>query len=198
MNRKTLFRLSSMFLDYPDEERIEYLGRLLKELREKGQTDGTLSELERIYREFREKDIMDLQKDYVELFDMNRDVSLYLTAWEYGDNRERGRELLRLKEMLDEAHYIQPKGELPDHVPTLLMFLSGLDGDKRPPDLEQRLALFFQHAQKKIQSGRYADLFRLLHGAIPIKIEAKMANYVEPDSEEYMPYPISYEGDGDD
>ncbi len=198
MNRKTLFRLSSILLDYPDEEKIGYLGRLLQEMREKGQIDNTLSELERIYREFREKDIMDLQKDYVELFDMNRDVSLYLTAWEYGDNRERGRELLRLKEMLDEAHYAQPKGELPDHVPTLLRFLSGLDEDKRPSDLEQRLALFFQHAQKKIQLGRYADLFRLLHGAIPIKIEAKMANYVEPDSERYMPYPISYEGDGDD
>lgn len=198
MDRRILFRFSSILLDYPDEEKIGYLGRLLQEMREREQIDDTLSELERIYREFRERDTMDLQKDYVELFDMNRDVSLYLTAWEYGDNRERGRELLRLKEMLDEAHYAQPKGELPDHVPTLLRFLSGLDEDKRPSDLEQRLALFFQDAQKKIQFGRYADLFRLLHDAIPIKIEAKMANYVEPDSERYMPYPISYEGDGDD
>jgi nitrate reductase delta subunit len=59
---------------------------------------------------------------YVETFDMQRRVTLYLTYYEHGDTRRRGVALLRLKRLYREAGLPLESTELPDHLAVILAF----------------------------------------------------------------------------
>ena len=55
-------------------------------------------------------------------FDFDRRASLHLTYHTYGDRRQRGLELVRLKRRYAEAGLPLEGGELPDYLPVLLEF----------------------------------------------------------------------------
>jgi nitrate reductase molybdenum cofactor assembly chaperone NarJ/NarW len=59
---------------------------------------------------------------YVETFDLRRRASLYLTYYAYGDTRERGMALLRLKKLYRAGGLPMRSAELPDHLAVMLAF----------------------------------------------------------------------------
>lgn len=64
---------------------------------------------------------------YVDLFDRGRRTSLDLFEHVHGDGRERGPAMLELRQRYLEAGMEPATGELPDHLPLLLEFLSCRD-----------------------------------------------------------------------
>ncbi|HET9647057.1 MAG TPA: nitrate reductase molybdenum cofactor assembly chaperone [Microlunatus sp.] len=65
----------------------------------------------------------DVQRTYVELFDLNRRHALYLTYWTDGDTRRRGQVLAELKSRFRQAGLEQSAtAELPDFLPLVLEF----------------------------------------------------------------------------
>lgn len=59
---------------------------------------------------------------YVETFDLRRRASLELTYYAYGDTRERGMALLRLKKLYRAGGLPTITSELPDHLTVMLAF----------------------------------------------------------------------------
>ena len=64
----------------------------------------------------------DIQKHYVEIFDMRRKCSLFLTSWTHGDTRNRGMALVYFKEIYKRCGVMITDEELPDHLAVVLEF----------------------------------------------------------------------------
>ena len=63
-----------------------------------------------------------LQEHYVEIFDMRRKCSLFLTSWTHGDTRNRGMALVYFIEIYKRCGLLLSPEELPDHLAVVLEF----------------------------------------------------------------------------
>lgn len=77
-----------------------------------------------LVHELRERDIYDLQEQYVMLFDRSRTLSLNLFEHVHGESRDRGGAMVSLIETYRESGFEPATSELPDHLPVLLEFLA--------------------------------------------------------------------------
>lgn len=68
------------------------------------------------------RELLDLQAEYVSVFDLKRRCCLYLTYYLNGDTRRRGMALWRFQETYRMAGWSVNNGELPDFLPVLLEF----------------------------------------------------------------------------
>ena len=137
-----LYRLCSLFLEYPDEElragRDELAGAV-----------GELppSEAAEALAEFCDwwanEDPLPLEQHYVEMFDLHKRCGLYVTFYGEGDKRDRGPALLRLKRLYRSAGLpLEGTGELPDFLPVMLEFAAAApDGKGEIVLREHRAAL---------------------------------------------------------
>lgn len=73
--------------------------------------------------------LLDVQRHYVETFDMRRKCSPYLTYWTHGDTRNRGMALLHFKDAYREAGVTIGEEELPDHLAVVLEFAATCDAE---------------------------------------------------------------------
>jgi nitrate reductase delta subunit len=69
-------------------------------------------------------DLMDLQDEYVRLFDRVRSLSLHLYEHLYGEARERGQAMVRLQTLYKFHGFVHTSSELPDYLPLFAEFLS--------------------------------------------------------------------------
>ena len=67
---------------------------------------------------------MQVEADYVELFDRGRATSLHLFEHVHGDSRDRGPAMIDLGQTYEKAGLILAEGELPDYLPAVLEFVS--------------------------------------------------------------------------
>lgn len=70
------------------------------------------------------RDLLDLQEDYVALFDRTPSLSLHLFEHVHGDGRERGQALVDLMQVYRDAGMEITSAETPDYLPLFLEFLS--------------------------------------------------------------------------
>lgn len=70
--------------------------------------------------------LADIQETYVETFEVGRAASLNLFEHFCGDSRDRGASMTNLMHMYEEHGLKLKTNELPDYLPVLLDFLSGL------------------------------------------------------------------------
>lgn len=115
----------SVLLGYPTRELQDQIDAITGALG----ADGALSaaairSLAPLLIELRDGDIYELEERYVGLFDRSRNLSLNLFEHVHGESRDRGGAMVNLLETY-RAGGVEPAGaELPDHLPTLLEFLS--------------------------------------------------------------------------
>lgn len=83
--------------------------------------------------------IGEVQRHFVEVFDMKRRACPYLTYWTHGDTRNRGVAILRFKQAYQDSGFVIGAEELPDHLAVLLEFAAV--GDRVTGD-----ALLAEHA----------------------------------------------------
>ena len=116
------WQLCSLLLDYPRED----LPRHLAALREvAGNLPPSAGEpLSRFLEHAEAVGLPELQRDYVDTFDVTRKCALHLTYFLHGDTRNRGVALVQFKQLyrqhgveLDDAD-----AELPDYLPVVLEF----------------------------------------------------------------------------
>jgi nitrate reductase delta subunit len=67
-----------------------------------------------------------LQEEYVATFDFNPAAAPYLGHHLFGDNRQKGAYLIRLKKEFGRHGFVPAGNELPDHLPLVLGFLAYL------------------------------------------------------------------------
>jgi nitrate reductase molybdenum cofactor assembly chaperone NarJ/NarW len=81
-------------------------------------------------------DLMELQEDWVALFDRSRRLGLHLHEHTYGESRDRGMAMVKLMQLYRLHGLELTQGEIPDYLPAFCEFLSLVP----PPSARRMLA----------------------------------------------------------
>lgn len=126
-NASLTLRVLARLLSYPDAELRAHLGELQAALRsERVLGSARLAELETLLHQLAARDPIEVEADYVQLFDRGRSTSLHLFEHVHGDSRERGPAMIDLARTYEQAGLYLAEGELPDYLPVVLEFVSTL------------------------------------------------------------------------
>jgi nitrate reductase delta subunit len=118
-------RVLAALLSYPDAARRSHLPEMAQVLRrEQALPAGRLAELDGLLEALGRDDPLDVEADYVRLFDRGRATSLHLFEHVHGDSRERGPAMIDLAQTYAKAGLYLAEGELPDFLPVALEFAS--------------------------------------------------------------------------
>ncbi|MFZ2738473.1 MAG: nitrate reductase molybdenum cofactor assembly chaperone [Burkholderiaceae bacterium] len=125
-NNATLtLRVLARLLGYPDTELRSHLDDLSAALHhEQALSINRLGELDVLLKSLRTRDPLDMEADYVQLFDRGRATSLHLFEHVHGDSRDRGPAMIDLAQTYEKAGLYLAEGELPDYLPVVLEFVS--------------------------------------------------------------------------
>jgi len=125
-NNATLtLRVLARLLTYPDAELRAHLGDLQDALRsERALGNARMAELEALMRSLTTRDPIEVEADYVQLFDRGRSTSLHLFEHVHGDSRDRGPAMIDLAQTYEKAGLYLADGEMPDYLPVVLEFVS--------------------------------------------------------------------------
>jgi nitrate reductase delta subunit len=125
--RRILFKIASHLLEYPPDTFLPSFH----------DWEGLLAKLPpvpaankfRVFlKYFRETPRLRLQEEYTRTFDFNPSACLNLTYHRCGEGKDRGGELLSLKDIYLAAGYELAGGELPDFLPLILEFMAAAEG----------------------------------------------------------------------
>lgn len=120
-------KLLGFLLTYPEQNHALAAAECLDILTaEKWLSDAMLKKLSPALDMFRQKDLLDLQEDYVELFDRTPSLSLHLFEHIHGDSRDRGQALVDLLNVYEEAGLYINTEEMPDYLPLFVEYLASL------------------------------------------------------------------------
>ncbi|MFZ5566473.1 MAG: nitrate reductase molybdenum cofactor assembly chaperone [Pseudomonadota bacterium] len=118
-------RVLARLLSYPDAELRGHLGDLSAALHsEQALSAARLGELDALLKSMRVRDPIEMEADYVQLFDRGRSTSLHLFEHVHGDSRDRGPAMIDLAQTYEKAGLYLAEGELPDYLPVVLEFVS--------------------------------------------------------------------------
>ena len=92
--------------------------------REQALSAGRLAELDALIEKLRCGDPLDVEADYVHVFDRGRATSLHLFEHVHGDSRDRGPAMIGLAQTYEKAGLFLAEGEMPDFLPVVLEFAS--------------------------------------------------------------------------
>ena len=158
------YRVLARLLDYPEAALTEATGELAATL----DRDGVLTPAERqamapLLSALATRDLLDLQSDYVDLFDRVRSLSLNLFEHVHGDSRDRGQAMAELVELYRRHGLDVTAAEMPDHLPLVLEFLSVLPPGDAQPLLAETAPIVAQLSQRLERRGSpYAPVLRAI------------------------------------
>lgn len=116
--RRALFMMASVLLDYPDDG-WEHKLRVVHE-----QAATLPAGVEKLLQPFfafaYQQGQRGLEEHYVSTFDQRRRCSLFLTYYAVGDTRQRGAAIWAFKEALESMSFTMQRDELPDHLCVVL------------------------------------------------------------------------------
>lgn len=118
-------RVLAHLLRYPDATFRAHIPEMQQALKnEAALAPMRLAELGALLRHLERAAAVDVEAEYVELFDRGRRTALHLFEHVHGDSRDRGPAMIDLIQTYEKGGlYLGPE-ELPDHLPVLLEFAS--------------------------------------------------------------------------
>jgi len=123
-------------LSYPGATLRAHLSEMRTALHEEcAMTPDRLKELDVLIATLGGSDVLDIEAQYVELFDRGRATSLHLFEHVHGDSRDRGPAMIDLAQTYEKAGLFLTPDEMPDYLPVVLQFVS------TQPPLEARAFL---------------------------------------------------------
>lgn len=118
---RVVHQAASLLLDYPDEELLARLP-VIRDAIHEGASGAAARHLLALVEHLASAPLAEVQRQYVETFDMRRRCCLHLTYYAYGDTRRRGMALLDLKQTYQRCGATLREDELPDHLCVVLEF----------------------------------------------------------------------------
>ncbi len=132
---KTL-KILGCLLTYPSQEQVAAFSEFKEILtQEKWLPAKSLESLNRLMDWAEQQDILDLQEEYVALFDRTPSLCLHLFEHVHGDSRDRGQALVDLSELYKDAGLLINTEEMPDYLPLFLEYLSIIDVEEARQNL---------------------------------------------------------------
>lgn len=118
-------RVLARLLDYPSAELQSAAPEMIEILNAERRWDAALrARLMDWCQRLLEADLLELQSEYVALFDKGRATSLLLFEHVHGESRDRGQAMVDLMNEYSEAGFELDARELPDYLPMFLEYLS--------------------------------------------------------------------------
>ncbi|MBG9915051.1 nitrate reductase molybdenum cofactor assembly chaperone [Bacillus sonorensis] len=171
-DKQAVFAALSYLLSYPDEEwrneRSEWQNTIShiqhKPLQE--QLLGFLNDSAAYSPE-------ELIETYVYTFDFGKKTNLYVTYFNSGEQRERGLELLQLKDLYQQSGFQPTDKELPDYLPLMLEFAALAELEKVKAVFQKYLSNLAELKSQLLENESiYAALLEaLLIGLAEIGVE---------------------------
>ncbi|QOV34049.1 nitrate reductase molybdenum cofactor assembly chaperone [Streptomyces ferrugineus] len=177
--RTLLLRLCSLLLQYPDADLAAARPVLTSSVAALPPSPAA-RQLAAFTDWFTRQETDALERHYVEMFDLRRKSSLYLTYYLHGDTRRRGMALLTLAQRYRAAGWDTDGGELPDHLPVVLEF-AALTGPGRgeAPLRQHRRGLELIHRALTDADSPYRHVLAALITLLPPPTEADLLAVAE-------------------
>lgn len=119
--RANVYKLISFMFEYPSEKMLAIMPEIKTEI-EKLSNKNLKETLMKFIESMENSDLDDWRDQYIAYFDFGRSTNLYVTYSRLGEQRQRGIELLKLKEFYQASGYEVTDYELPDYLPLMLEF----------------------------------------------------------------------------
>ena len=170
---KTL-KVLGYLLTYPRAETGEALPWCIAVLEEeKWVSPETLAGIKNLAAWMTLTDLLDVQEEYVGLFDRTPSLCLHLFEHVHGDSRDRGQALVDLADVYKEKGLAIATEELPDYLPLFLEYLSTLPVEEARDNLDNTVnILASMRGRLEKRNSRYAVVFRGLEDAARRKPDA--------------------------
>lgn len=123
---RVIRQAAAVCLGYPEPDVIATPGLLRAALAEGAA--GQAESFEPLLAFWDSSDLGAIQTHYVDVFDLSRKHSLYLSYWTDGDTRRRGEVLAAFKQRYRRSGFlVDTRGELPDYLPMVLEYAAIVD-----------------------------------------------------------------------
>ncbi|HPF47563.1 MAG: nitrate reductase molybdenum cofactor assembly chaperone [Alphaproteobacteria bacterium] len=118
-------KILGFLLTYPTDDHLQNLDECRLILKnEKWLSNKSIKQIDKFIEEMEKSDLLDLQENYVALFDRTPSLSLHLFEHIHGDSRDRGQALADLTEVFQNEGLSIHLAETPDYLPVFLEFNS--------------------------------------------------------------------------
>lgn len=108
-----------------------------------------------------------LIEHYVYTFDFGKKTNMYVTYFNSGEQRERGIELLHLKNIYQQSGFLPTEKELPDYLPLMLEFAAVAEIEVARSVFEKYLSNVRELASRLEKNNSiYAELLHVLQAAL--------------------------------
>lgn len=204
--RMTLRGLSAL-LSYPSSDLQSHISEVTAAIRKEGVLpQAAIERLDPLVSSIADRDLLDAQSDYSELFDRSRSLSLHLFEHVHGDSRERGQAMIDLAEQYVQGGVFLDSSELPDFVPVFLEYASCLPPAEAIEVIGQPVHVFAALAERldKRQSP-YAAIFHALVAIAGVQPDAATLAELQENApvedpsridEEWEEAPVSFSSGG--
>jgi nitrate reductase molybdenum cofactor assembly chaperone NarJ/NarW len=124
-NASISLRVLARLLSYPDAELRTHLPDMRSALHVDNAIQAArLVELDALVASLIQADSLEIEAQYVEIFDRGRATSLHLFEHVHGDSRDRGPAMIDLAQTYEKAGLYLAPDEMPDYLPVVLEFVS--------------------------------------------------------------------------
>ena len=121
----TTLKVLAHLLSYPDAALRRHLPELRSALQaEQALASARLAELQTLMAHLAGPDALEIEAQYVELFDRGRATSLHLFEHVHGDSRDRGPAMIDLAQTYEKSGLYLGPDEMPDYLPVVLQCVS--------------------------------------------------------------------------
>lgn len=162
MNTSMVYQMISFLLQYPDQEMVDVLPSLEEEIQSIDH-DEVKCHLQQFIKKISTQSLDAWIDHYIQCFDFEKTTNLYVTYLKLGEQRERGLELLQLKNFYHQEGFAITDQELPDYLPLMLEFCANVPVKKSNELLQKHVPEIHEIKENLIKSKSwYVDLFKAL------------------------------------
>ncbi|TXH31803.1 MAG: nitrate reductase molybdenum cofactor assembly chaperone [Rhodospirillaceae bacterium] len=183
------YKILSALLGYPDVETLAYAEAMPEILRQENLLPAEQqAAVGKFATTLARYNLLDLQEQYVALFDRNRSLSLHLYEHVHGESRDRGEAMVQLSELYH-LHGLEISArELPDYLPLFLEFLSLLPAGAAASLLSEAVHVVAALREKLRQRGSdYALLLEAIESlaakAPDVAAVAEVLSTLQPEAD---------------
>ena len=179
------FKMLGFLLAYPETELVKHYGDMVKVLREeKILGDKQIKDIEKLILHLSTTNLLDIQEEYVALFDRTPSLSLHLFEHVHGEGNERGQAMVDLQSLyLEEGLEIDAR-ETPDYLPMFLEYLAILPFEEAQQCLAEVINVLSVIGKRlKGRKSAYATIFNVLEKISKAKPDMELINQALKDAD---------------
>lgn len=165
------FKILGLLLTYPEGSVLKAHDELLQVIKDEAiLPKSAIKKIEHFIDVQNNKELLEIQEDYVDLFDRGRAHCLHLFEHIHGESRDRGQAMVDLIETYKSKGIYIDNNELPDYLPLFMEYLSNCSFHEASELLGDAIDVIAMIGKKLEKRGSiYADVFSTIEVLSSIK-----------------------------